>query len=307
MTTALTRPTVLRLWPGQVPGELPHPENVPATVLRYTAPDGVVDDTLGGNVVHNAHTPTLTVFLPPAEIGTGAAVVICPGGGYGGLADDHEGRQIAEWLNARGVAGIMLLYRLAPYRHPIPLLDAQRALRTTRANAAAWGLDPTRIGIWGFSAGGHLASTAGTHYDAGDPTATDPVERVSSRPDFMILAYPVIEMTRPYAHWGSRENLLGPDPEPRLVEEVSNVRHVTADTPPTFLFHTDTDTCVLPENSVRFYLALREAGVPAEMHIYVEGPHGVGLCLDHPVLGTWSDRLAAWLQVRGLLDKQQAL
>ena len=239
--------------------------------------------------------PTLTIFLPPAACANGASVVVCPGGGYGGLATDHEGVQIAAWLNARGIAAFMLRYRLAPYRHPIPLLDAQRALRTVRSRAGEWCIDPTRIGIWGFSAGGHLCSTLATHFDAGVPHAADPIDQVSCRPDFAILAYPVISMEPPYTHMGSRENLLGPDPDPALVVEVSNERQVSADTPPTFLFHTNTDQGVPPENSVLYYLALRRAGVPAELHIYAEGPHGIGLKLEDPILGTWSDRLADWL------------
>lgn len=247
--------------------------------------------------------PTLAVFLPPADIATGTAVVVCPGGGYGGLADDHEGRQIGAWLNARGVAAFMLRYRLGPrYHHPVELGDAQRAIRTVRARAAEWGVNADRIGIWGFSAGGHLASTAGTHFDAGDLQAADPIDRVSCRPDFLILSYPVITLHPPYAHLGSRINLLGEEADPALVDLLSNDQQVTADTPPTFLFHTDDDGCVPVENSLLFFTALKRAGVPAEMHIYAHGPHGVGLAPDDPVLSTWADRLHAWLAGRGLLD-----
>ncbi len=249
--------------------------------------------------------PSLAIFLPPAETATGTAVVVCPGGGYGNLAIDHEGKQIALWLNALGVAAFVLRYRHAPcYRHPAPLHDAQRGLRIVRAHANEWGVDPARIGIWGFSAGGHLAATAGTHFDAGDAAADDPIERVSCRPDFLILCYPVITFYAPYAHAGSRENLLGDDPDPRLVELLSNERQVTAKTPPTFLFHTDADTGVPAENSVLFYLALRQAGVPAELHIYAHGAHGVGLCLHDPILGTWSARLHDWLAGLGMLQQQ---
>ncbi|MHB9023796.1 MAG: alpha/beta hydrolase [Armatimonadota bacterium] len=247
-----------------------------------------------------ADIPTLTIFLPPAERATGAAVVICPGGGYGGLATDHEGRQIGAWLNARGVAGFMLRYRVAPYRHPAPLLDAQRAVRTVRARAAEWGVDPGKIGIWGFSAGGHLSSTAATHFDNGDQVAADPIDRAGCRPDFAILCYPVITLEPPFAHMGSRNNLLGEDADPALVDSLCNERQVTAETPPTFLFHTNADGGVPAENSVLFYLALRQAGVPAELHIYADGPHGIGLKLDDPVLGTWSDRLEDWMRGLGL-------
>src|SRR5262249_47826211 len=148
--------------------------------------------------------PSATVYLPPKEKATGCAVVVCPGGGYGGLAVDHEGRQVAEWLNGQGVTAFVLRYRLKPYRHPVPLQDAQRAIRTVRAQAKEWQVDPQRIGIWGFSAGGHLASTAGTHFDEGKPDASDAIDRVSCRPDFLILCYPVITLKPPYAHMGSR-------------------------------------------------------------------------------------------------------
>jgi acetyl esterase/lipase len=235
-------------------------------------------------------------------LNTGTAVIVCPGGGYAFLADNHEGKQVAEWLNSLGVAAFVLKYRLAPrYRHPAPLLDAQRAVRLVRSRAAEWKVQPDRIGIWGFSAGGHLASTVATHFDNGKPDSSDPVERVSCRPDFLILAYPVITFTEPSLHSGSRNSLLGPNPDPKLLEDLSNEKQVTAQTPPTFLFHTTEDKVVPPENSVLFYLALRKAGGPAEMHIYERGRHGVGLGLGDPVLITWKDRLAAWMSQRGLL------
>ena len=240
--------------------------------------------------------PTLTVYLAPSQGATGMGVVICPGGGYQGLAMDHEGRQIAEWLNSMGIAAFLLKYRLGPrYHHPAMLLDAQRALRIARSRAAEFRVASNQIGVWGFSAGGHLASTLATHFDPGDPKAADPVDRVSCRPDFAILAYPVISFTTEYVESGSRENLLGKNPDPKLVEFLSNEKQVTKDTPPTFLFHTDADDGVPPENSVLFYLALRKAGVPAELHIYQRGPHGVGLASTDQVLSTWGDRLADWL------------
>jgi acetyl esterase/lipase len=252
-----------------------------------------------------ADKPSLTIYLAPADKANGSAVVVCPGGGYGGLASDHEGRQPAQWLNSQGIAAFVLKYRHAPrYRHPAPLQDAQRAIRTVRARAKEWNINPNRIGIWGFSAGGHLTSTAGTHFDAGKPDADDPIDRVSCRPDFMILCYPVITLHPPHAHVGSRNNLLGKDADAKLVEELSNEKQVTKQTPPTFLFHTDGDRVVVPENSILFYLALRKAGVPAELHIYEKGNHGVGLAPKDPVLSSWPERLAAWLKTRGLLDKQ---
>ncbi len=253
--------------------------------------------------------PAITPYLPTAGQATGAAVVICPGGGYVRRAEDHEGRQVAEWLNSFGVAAFVLRYRVGQpdgsgYRHPVPLMDAQRAIRTVRARAREWGLDPERIGILGFSAGGHLASTAGTHFTHGRTDADDPVERASSRPSFMILVYPVISLRTRHVHRGSRQALLGPDPDPALVESLSNETQVTTLTPPTFLVHTNEDTSVPSENTVRFYLALREAGVPAEMHVYERGRHGLGLAQGEAGLGSWPERCKVWLQVRGLLDKR---
>ncbi len=250
-----------------------------------------------------ADKPTLTVFLPDEQKATGAAVVICPGGGYGGLATDHEGRQIARWFNDLGVAGIMLEYRHRGrgYGHPAPLQDAQRAIRTVRARAAEWKINPQKIGIMGFSAGGHLASTAGTHFDQGNANADDPIERVSCRPDFLILCYAVIAFDEPYTHRGSQVNLVGANADPELVRSLSNEKQVTPQTPPTFLFHTDEDKGVPAENSVQFYLALRRAGVPAEMHIYRTGNHGLGLAPRTPGTCTWPDRLKDWMQGQGLL------
>jgi acetyl esterase/lipase len=249
-----------------------------------------------------ADKPTLTIFLPEPQKAVGAAVVICPGGGYGGLATDHEGFQIGRYFNSFGVAGFMLEYRHRGrgYGHPAPLQDAQRAIRTVRARAAEWGIDPKRIGIMGFSAGGHLASTAGTHFDQGDAASADPIDRVSCRPDFMILCYPVIAFGEPYTHYGSQKNLLGDQPDAALVRSLSNEKQVTPQTPPTFLFHTDKDE-VASENSVQFYRALRRANVSAEMHIYCAGPHGLGLAAKVPGTCTWPDRLRDWMGVQGLL------
>ena len=250
--------------------------------------------------------PTLTVYRPAPDKANGCAVVVCPGGGYGFLAMGHEGTDIADWLTKRGVTAFVLKYRIAKKTRPgplqpAPMLDVQRAIRTARAKAKDFGVDPNRVGVWGFSAGGHLASTAATHFDDGKPDASDPVERVSCRPDFAILSYPVISMQPGITHGGSRRNLIGDNPDPKLVELYSNERQVTARTPPTFLFHTTADTAVLPENSILFYEALRKAKVPAELHIYEKGPHGVGLAPKDPVLSTWGQRLEDWLKGRGLL------
>ena len=242
--------------------------------------------------------PTLTPYLAPPERATGAAVVTCPGGGYATLAD-HEGQPVAEWLNSIGVAGFVLKYRHGPrYQHPAPLQDAGRAIRTIRARAAQWGIDPGRIGILGFSAGGHLASTAATHFDSGKPGAEDPIERISSRPDVAILVYPVITMGES-THGGSKRNLLGPDPGPELVDLLSNEKQVTAETPPTFLIHTVEDKAVPVENSLLFAAACRKAGVPYEMHIYEKGPHGFGLGRGDAILSSWPGRCADWLRLHG--------
>lgn len=242
--------------------------------------------------------PTLTPWI--ARNPNGKAIVVCPGGGYGALAVDHEGRQIAQWLNSQGISAFVLRYRLGPkYRHPYMLGDAQRAIRTVRARAAEFRVNPSKIGIMGFSAGGHLSATAATHFDAGNASAEDTIERASSRPDFAVLAYPVITFTEEaYVHKGSRRNLLGDNPDPKLVENLSNERAVTKETPPCFLFHTDADTGVPPENSVLFYLALRKHGIPAELHIYEKGPHGVGLAWSDIALSSWPARLADWLRNR---------
>lgn len=250
----------------------------------------------------DADRPSLTIYALPPTGASRSAVVVCPGGGYSMLAMDHEGRQIAEWLNSLGVSAFILKYRLGPrYRHPAPMLDAQRAIRYVRYHARDFSIAPDRIGIWGFSAGGHLASTAATHCEAGNPSAADPLDRVSTRPDFAILAYPVISCTANFMHVGSCRQLLGEPPDPALAENLSNEKQVTSQTPPTFLFHTTNDEAVPPENSVAFYLALRKAGVPAEMHIYERGKHGVGLATKDPILATWTELLANWLRVHGII------
>jgi acetyl esterase/lipase len=246
--------------------------------------------------------PSLTHYPAPADKASGAAVVVCPGGGYVGLALGHEGKEIAEWLNQHGISAFVLKYRRAPrYKHPAPLMDVSRAIRTVRANAKELGVDPGKVGVWGFSAGGHLASCAATMFNDAKSDAEDPIERVSSRPDFAILCYPVIDMEGAATHRGSRKNLLGDNPPAELVKQMSTQNRVTSKTPPTFLFHTDADAGVVPENSILFYLALKRAKVPAELHVYEKGPHGVGLAAKDAVLRTWSDRLADWLKARGAI------
>jgi acetyl esterase/lipase len=269
--------------------------NVPQEIPLW---EGQAPGALGTEEVDR---PTLTIYRA-ARGATGTGVVVAPGGGYGALAMDHEGRQVAAYFNAMGVAAFVLKYRLGPkYHHPVELGDAQRALRLVRTRAQEFGVNPARLGLMGFSAGGHLAATAGTRFDNGNPSATDPIDRTGSRPDFLILGYPVITFETGVTHAGSVRNLLGENPDPKLIELMSNELHVTAQTPPTFLFHTNADTGVPAENSIRFYLALRKAKVPAEMHIFENGPHGVGLALGDPALGQWPVLLTNWLRGRGLL------
>jgi acetyl esterase/lipase len=246
--------------------------------------------------------PVVTVFLPRNMTANTPAVVVCPGGSYLRLASNHEGRQVANYLNSLGMAAFVLRYRLGPrYHHPIELGDAQRAIRLLRAHATDWRIDATRIGIMGFSAGGHLAMTASTHFDAGNASAADIVDRVSSRPNVAILGYPVISLTEPWTHANSRTALLGANPDPALAASLSGEKAVTKETPPTFIFQTNEDATVPAENAVHYYLALRRAGVPSEMHIFERGPHGVGLANSDAALSEWSKLLANWLRVRGVI------
>jgi len=245
--------------------------------------------------------PNLTLYKPKQQ--NGCAVVVCPGGGYGGLAVDHEGKQIGEWFNEFGVTAFVLRYRHSPYRHPIPLHDLQRAIRTVRAKAEDFGIDPKRVGIMGFSAGGHLCSTAVTHFDLGKKDSADSIEQQSCRPDFGILCYPVITFTQDFMHRGSRNNLLGTDPDPKLVKHLSNELQVSKETPPVFLFHTYEDTAVPPQNSLVFYMAMKEKNVPGELHLYEKGRHGVGLAKNISGTSNWPKQLQDWMKVRGYLGK----
>lgn len=268
-------PRTMSLWEGQAPGALGDGE----------------DDR-----------PTLTLYQPSESHMPATAVIVMPGGSYQWLATNHEGRQVANWLNAMGVTAFVLKYRLGPrYHHPVELNDAQRAIRMVRARAKEFRVAPDKIGVLGFSAGGHLASTTITHFDSGDPQATDAIGRASSRPDFAVLAYPVISFTADYTHRGSRDALLGPNPPERLAKELSSESQVTTQTPPTFLFSSSTDTVVPPENAVAFYLALHKAGVPAELHIFERADHGVGLGLNKSGIGQWGTLMIEWLRERKLL------
>ena len=246
--------------------------------------------------------PSIRVYRPAKEKANGTAVVICPGGGYGHLAISHEGTHVARWYRSFGVTAIVLKYRIAPkYHHPAPLQDVTRAIRYMRANAKKYDIKPDRIGVMGFSAGGHLASTVSTHYDAGDSKSADSVEQVSSRPDFSVLCYPVISSKDHITHKGSFRNLLGTKPDAKLLASLSNETQVTKETPTTFLFHTAEDKAVKVENSLNYFAALKKNNVPAEMHIYQNGAHGVGLGSGNPIVSTWKGRLRDWMKVSGLL------
>ena len=245
--------------------------------------------------------PTLTPYLPEKKGAARAAMVICPGGGYGGLAD-HEGSHYAKFLNEQGIAAFVLKYRLgsAGYRHPVMLNDAARAVRTVRARAAEWGIDPTKIGIMGSSAGGHLASTLLTHFDAGNADDADPIERQSSRPDLGVLCYAVITMGE-FTHQGSKKNLLGENPSGELVALLSNELQVKANTPPCFIWHTFEDTGVPLENSMLFASALRKQKIPFDFHVYQKGAHGMGLgsrVQDPAKLHPWTKDLVFWLKAQ---------
>jgi acetyl esterase/lipase len=256
-------------------------------------------DAKGDSVIDK---PTLTVFLPDQQDTTKTGIVIFPGGGYSHLAMEKEGYKVARWFNSLGIAAFVVKYRLGMrYHHPSQLMDGKRAMQMVRKNSQKWHVNPDRIGIMGFSAGGHLASTVGTHFDTGNPNASDPLEKYSSRPDFMILIYPVITMKKDFTHMGSRTNLLGVDPDSSLVQNLSNETQVTPQTPPTFLVHTSNDSGVPVSNSVQFYTALREAGVAAEMHVFEDGPHGFGLARQYDLLSGWTDLCKNWLEHRHLL------
>ena len=266
---------ILRLWAGAAPG------------AQGTAESDI---------------PQMTAYLPRSTAGEMTAVIVLPGGGYRALSMNSEGRQVANYLNSMGIAAFVLQYRLGPrYHHPVELDDAQRAIRMVRSHANEWHIAQNRIGVMGFSAGGHLAATASTRFDSGKANASDGVDRVSSRPDFSILCYPVISMTEAWTHQGSKLNLLGENPSPELAKTLSLENAVTAQTPPTFIFQTNADTTVPAENSVYYYLALRKAGVSAELHVFENGPHGVGLAMYDPALSEWPKLLVNWLRAHGLI------
>jgi len=280
-------------------------QNFTLKVWPDGAPDSngitVPEEKFDGVRVRNVSEAEMYVFLPTTEKNTGAAVLICPGGGYAMEAMDHEGYEMAKWLVDRGVAGIVLKYRLPNGHHQIPSGDARRAMRIIRSKAGEWGIQPEKIGIAGSSAGGHLASTAGTRFDKGNPGATDPLEKVSCRPDFMLLLYPVITMKEEFTHQGSRNNLIGKGLDQNLVKLYSNELHVSSETPPTFLVLADNDTGVVPRNSIEFYTALKANKVPAEMHIFDKGGHGFGMRKNNIPADHWPELFMDWLKSTGFI------
>jgi acetyl esterase/lipase len=270
--------------------------------IEYLWPAGAP----GAVGVEEQDKPHLEIFSAPPS-GAHAAVIVCPGGGYTHLAYDKEGTRIAEWLNLRGVTAFVLTYRLAPrYRYPAPILDGYRAVRWVRSHAQQYAVDPNRIGMWGFSAGGHLVGMVGTHFDAGNMQSPDPVERVSDRPDFVISSYGGLTLQPGVAKPGAMGSLLGNHPAAEVVDDLSPDKHVTAQTPPFFLYATSTDQSVPPLSSVAFYTALLRTGVPAELHIFEQGPHGTALAQGYPALSAWPGLLENWLRLNGWMTSWNA-
>lgn len=282
------------LWPTKPPGQATFDGELPET-----------KETRGR--MEFVHVPTLEIRHAKGENRTGAAVVVCPGGGYRVLAHGHEGDAIAAWLNSHGITAVILRYRMHPYRHPVPMMDVQYAMQTVRASAKSWGIDPNRIGVLGFSAGGHLASTATVHHKAADPDNENPILRVSSRPDFSVLIYPVISMRQGVTHGGSRRNLLGPEPDEKLVDLMSNDEQINAKTPPTFLVHSKDDKAVLISNSERFLAGLKKNGVQGELMVFETGGHGYGLGRGkgHET-NAWPGRCIAWFAEQGMIQPIEA-
>jgi acetyl esterase/lipase len=288
-------PTVITLWDGMAPGS-----------EKFTGEEKVDQRNEGGLAnawITGVSQPTLTVVAPQEDQRDGTAVIICPGGGYGGLSWDKEGREVGQWLADIGVTSFVLKYRHGGgvHQHPVPLSDVQRAVRLVRSQADQWKIVPERVGVMGFSAGGHLASSAGTHFDEGNKAAGDIVRNQSCRPDFLVLIYPVISLDAAITHGGSRKNLLGDNPTPEQVKLMSNDLQVTDKTPPTFIVHASDDGAVPVANALRFYQACVDHKVPAELHVFEKGGHGFGMRQQGPV-AEWPSLLANWLKSRGLAE-----
>ncbi|WP_190809449.1 alpha/beta hydrolase [Flagellimonas sp. S3867] len=287
VTNSFGQDDLMPLWPNGIPNQRESNEKESHNN----------DDILW---IENVQEPSLQIFLPSKRNATGKAIIICPGGGYQGLAYDWEGTDVAKWLNSIGIAAFVLKYRLPGSKSLIekskaPLQDAQRAVRLVRYHAEKWNIAKEQIGIMGFSAGGHLASTLGTHYNDEVTDKSDDLDQISARPNFMILIYPVITMNPAHTHMGSRVNLIGENPQQKLINQYSNELHIDKNTPPTFLVHSTDDEAVPVENSLLFYQSLKENSVYAEMHIYPEGGHGYSLAIGQGYLQSWTDRLTDWL------------
>ena len=288
----------LAVWTGQDPAAVIPlwPEGVPG------AKSGGGEERVVNNRVSNVHVPTLTYFPAPGNSPDKTAIVVCPGGGYQIVAFSHEGIDVARRLNAMGVSAFVLKYRLLEYGHPAPLQDVLRAIRIVRSRAAEFSVSPDRIGVMGFSAGGHLAASAATLFDAPEGRTGTALDSVSARPDFAVLVYPVITLKPPFAHAGSRRNLIGEKPEPAQIDRLSPELQVTRHTPPAFLVHTAEDKAVPLENSLLFYQAIRSAGGSAELHLYEKGPHGFGLGQALGPASDWPARLETWMRAHRWLE-----
>jgi len=298
-SNAQTQQRVVKVWPDKIPGSIKsnsYQEQI------------IIEDNQTTNI-SKVTEPTITIYAPEKEKANGTAIVICPGGGYSRLSIDKEGFKIATWLSKQGIIGILLKYRLPSDeimkdKSVGPLQDAQEAIRIVRRNAVAWGINPFKIGIMGFSAGGHLASTASTHFNEDVSNLND---TTSARPDFSILIYPVISMDLAITHKGSRENLLGKKPTKETVEHFSNELQINEETPPAFIVHSADDGAVPVENSINYFYALRKNNVPVEMHIYEKGGHGYGMAKKGSSESTWPEACLNWLRSRRLIPEKEKL
>jgi len=291
----LSQTKVLTIWQGKIPGAI---ENADVKEDTVKLDNGQIQ-------ISKVVNPTLTIFLPPREKTTYAAVIICPGGGYERLSFDHEGSEAAKWLNKLGIVGIVLKYRLPSdaimtNKNIGPLQDVQEAIRIVRRNSKLWNIDPDKIGVMGSSAGGHLASTASTHFNE----KVYGSDSTSARPDFAILLYPVISMNKEITHSGSRKNLLGENPDEKLVDHFSNELQVTSNTPPTFLVHAADDKVVPVQNSISYFSSLNKYSIPSELHIFCKGGHGFSLAKNGDKESQWPQMCEQWLRLRGLIEKK---
>ncbi len=278
---------------------------IPASTALADDPKSILlwpDGAPGAKGDKGQDKPTLILY-PAANNPSGTAVVVCPGGGYGGLAMGHEGHDIAKWLNDNGISAFICNYRHRGkgYSHPYPLMDAQRAIRLVRAHSVKWKINPGKVGIIGFSAGGHLASSTATHDSIGELDQDDATNKLNCRPSFAILCYAVIGFEKPYTHKGSQRNLIGTDADEKLVNFYSNEEQVSKATCPTFLWHTAEDKAVPPENSVQFFLSCQKHGVPSALHVFEKGRHGIGLAKNNPTAKHWPQLCIDWIKQRGFL------